>query len=511
MSSPGSSRRTSVIILFTAFLLTGLFAIRNLATWPARITYPGEESYEGVALVEMAHLRRGIPIYNPPSSRGFADATYGPLYYILGSHLINPSHPSYLPLRLLSAFGMLALAAGCGLLAFWLTRSYAAALLSPLIFLSYGMVTQCGIKALSDAIALLFFFSGFLVAYRFRNTRAVLFATPLMLLGFYYKPQYIAGPVAVLVFLVLEKRFRLAIQFAGLLAFGGLGLLVLFQWVVFPGQAFWHHFLLYQGSFLSSFFTWLQFQRAFLTFAVALFLPVPLLYIFDHLRSNGDRLLSCYLVSAALLGFFTFFKDGSNIQYFLEPVLLISSLLPVLLVRVASEARRAVAIILVIGLTVVAGQYDIGSAPRQADVAQYDALESFLRHNFPRTSPVLAAAPGDFAQAGLGTPFSGLFTFTGMAHRGLVSDRQLASEIRARHFSLIALSFNLSKEHDPFWLNLGLTARMRRAIVKDYVLSSSLPMPGPESQRPHERFYFYVPRTGSTLPVRLSPKQLQKQ
>ena len=97
-----------------AYLISGFFAARNVSSWPARIRYPGEESYEGCALVETASLARGVPIYAPPSPQGFAGATYGPLYYLLGARLVNPEAPSYFPLRLLSAISMLGCALGCG-------------------------------------------------------------------------------------------------------------------------------------------------------------------------------------------------------------------------------------------------------------------------------------------------------------------------------------------------------------------------------------------------------------
>jgi hypothetical protein len=150
--------RVSAAIWLVAFLLAGFFSARNLATWPTRIRYPGEESYEGSAMVEIARLAQAVPIYAPPSSEGFAGATYGPLYYLAGARLVNPKRPSYLPLRLLSALGILGCAAGCGLLAFRLSRSHLAASLSPLIFLSYGIVTFHGVSALSDSVALFLFF-----------------------------------------------------------------------------------------------------------------------------------------------------------------------------------------------------------------------------------------------------------------------------------------------------------------------------------------------------------------
>ena len=166
--------RALLLSFVVAFLIPLVFAARNLSTWPARLRYNGEESYEGVALAEMTRLGRGEAIYAAGARDHFDAATYGPLYYLLGKHLIRSLNPSYFPLRLLSLVGMLGCAAGCGILAFWLSQSYLALFLGPLVFLSYGMVTDHGLQALSDSAALLVSFTGFLVAYRLRNSRAVL-------------------------------------------------------------------------------------------------------------------------------------------------------------------------------------------------------------------------------------------------------------------------------------------------------------------------------------------------
>ncbi|MGA7920924.1 MAG: hypothetical protein WCA38_14780 [Candidatus Acidiferrales bacterium] len=82
--------RVSVAFWVIVFLVAGGLAVRNLSTWPARMFYPGEESYEGSALVEITRLAQGVPIYAPPSENGFAAATYGPLYYVVGSRLVDP-------------------------------------------------------------------------------------------------------------------------------------------------------------------------------------------------------------------------------------------------------------------------------------------------------------------------------------------------------------------------------------------------------------------------------------
>src|SRR5579863_115476 len=114
-----SSSRVALSLL--PFLIAGIFAVRNLATWPARISYPGDEAYEGVALADMVHLRQRVPIYTAEAKDGFSDGTYGPLYYMLGARLTNPERPSYIPLRMLSMFAMFGCALCCGVLAFWLT------------------------------------------------------------------------------------------------------------------------------------------------------------------------------------------------------------------------------------------------------------------------------------------------------------------------------------------------------------------------------------------------------
>ena len=129
--------RVLVLSAVAVFLIPFVFAARNLSTWPARLRYSGEESYEGVALAEMTRLARGEPIYARGAADRFDAAAYGPLYYLLGKHLLSFVNPSYFPLRLLSVVGMLGCAAGCGILAFWLSQSYVALFLGPIVFLSY--------------------------------------------------------------------------------------------------------------------------------------------------------------------------------------------------------------------------------------------------------------------------------------------------------------------------------------------------------------------------------------
>jgi hypothetical protein len=45
-AAANKSPRAALACTLAAFLLAGFFAVRNLASWQTRITYPGEERYE---------------------------------------------------------------------------------------------------------------------------------------------------------------------------------------------------------------------------------------------------------------------------------------------------------------------------------------------------------------------------------------------------------------------------------------------------------------------------------
>ncbi len=482
------SSRAGLACALTAFLLAGFFAVRNLSSWNTRISYPGEESYEGCALAEMARLGLGVQIYDPPSDKGFAGATYGPLYYLLGSRLINPQKPSYFPLRLLSALAILGCAAGCGLLAFWNTRNWLAAILSPLMFLSYGVVTFHGVSALSDSVALLLFFSGFLVAYKFRNSSTLLLAAPLMCLGFYYKPQYIAGPLAVMVFLLFEKRYCRLVQFLGALAVCGFGLLGLFQWIVFPGQQFWRHFFLFQATL----FSWYQFKIGILVFV--LMFGVAILLAFEYLRKHPDRMLLCYFGCAVALGVVTIGKQTAFIQYFFETILMVSVLVPALVVKRIESGSYPVDIMVLLAIALFAGQWYTPPAPAPQAVDQFSAVQSYFRQHFPPHARAIGLRGGDLVQAGFDTPFSDLLQTELLARNGIVSDRHLVKQIRAGWFSLIVLDFDLKRETDSIWLNYYLTKEACDAIASEYRVIDSLQVPQPTKLFPQDRLYIYIPK-----------------
>jgi hypothetical protein len=312
-----------------------------------------------------------------------------------------------------------------------------------------------------------------------------------MCLGFYYKPQYIAGPMAVMVFLFIEKRYARLAQFLGALAFFGFGLLALFQWAAFPGQQFWRHFFLYQATL----FSWYQFKIGLLVFV--LMFGVAVLLAFEYLRTHPDRTLLCYFGCAVALGIVTIGKQTAFIQYFFETILMVSVLVPALVAKRIAKGSYPLDVLVLMGIALFAGQWYTPPAPSPSAIGEFEAVQSYFRQNFPPHAQAIGLRGGDLVQAGLDTPFSDLLQTEMLARRGIVPDNHLLKQIRAGWFSFILLDFDLRREKDPVWLNYYLTPAAREATVSSYRVADSLPVPDPEKLWPQDRFYVYVPKSNN--------------
>src|SRR6476659_7076467 len=78
--APSTNTWKTKFVPFISLAVVVYFAGMQLARWPDRLRYPGEEdAAEGTQLSEMVHLRRGVPIYQTPSDGKFDSAIYGPL------------------------------------------------------------------------------------------------------------------------------------------------------------------------------------------------------------------------------------------------------------------------------------------------------------------------------------------------------------------------------------------------------------------------------------------------
>jgi len=482
----GLHKKLKLAFAALALLASGFAAARQVAPWPARLRYPGElDPVEGRELADMVLLGKGGPVYAPASPERFNAAGYGPLFYLLGSRLIDPQNPAYPPLRMLSTLAALGLAAGCGLLAFWLARSFLAAVIAALIFFAYKFATMFGVVVHSDTVALLLWFGGFLVAYRFRASRKILWAVPLMTLGLFYKGQFVAAFLAVLLFLLLEKRFRLAATFAGLLVSAAVSLFLVFQFVIFRGQAFWLHALAYNAIPFSL-------NRSLLWGSVlGIMYAVPTVVAGLYLRACPNKLLACYLDWAVVLPLLTIGKRGSSLNYSFELLLVLCPLVAASLARSIASPSRAVVSLSLLGITLWIAQFPRWQIePWPVDLAEDQAVQSYLRGKFPPHAPALGSFTGDLLRAGLDTPIANIYQYTWLICKGTLPEEGLLRQIRNRRFRVILLSQDLTEKDLDEQDYMCITEPLRQAVIQNYRLDASFAFHLPNKTH----YYAWVPR-----------------
>lgn len=484
------------VVNFLALALAAYFAVAQVARWPDRLRYPGEEdAAEGTQLSEMVHLRRGVQIYRTPASGEFDGAIYGPLCYLAGAAVINPDRPAYLPLRLLSFTATLALAILSALFVFRLTKSKVGSTLAFLLFLGSAYVGRYGVSARADMVALLMAFGGFFIFYNNRQSRgAVIGAAGLMLLSFFYKQQFIGAAVSVFIYLILSRRFRQALEFAAILGAGGLALLAIFSFLVFPHQPFLLHFVSYNH---------LPFEKdlvlpEILMFVIPLF--VPLLGSADFVDHHPDKLLTCYVVTSAAVYFLLLFSSGSgaDTNRCLEPLTILTCLMAA---RIATTSGTFGAIAwlgaLAFTLTIVALLSTVFVVPRvrPEDFASDKALQEYLRGNFPAGTSALTYYAGDPIRAGLEAPVTNLWHYSALIRKGVLSDHDIVSRIDHCGYGVILLDFDLVQLRSDKTADFYTAQSMRDAVLRSYQQAARLELPTPEITRYSEKaVYVWTPR-----------------
>jgi len=487
-----SSRRRFVsrLLLGLAIALAAIAAASVVSKWPTRLRYPGEGDFvEGHQMAEMLHLRQGRSIYEPADSDRFDDAIYGPLYYPLGSRLLDPSKPSYLPLRLLSLVAILGGLAGSALLAFWLTQDRWAAILAPLLCLGAAFVSLPAVSARCDALAAALSFCGFLLAYRFRNSRLILLSTVPMLLAFFYKQLFVGAALGVFVYLLLERRYRIAAQFAGLLAAGILSVVALCQFVLFRNQAFLLHFIVYNR---------LPFGSDEIILGLTLFfcfLGIPLAGAIYFLIWRRDRLVACYTACCTIIPLLAIGKAGSWVNYYAECAIVLLTLLACEMTRRGRTVLQGVAWLALLAIAVLLNHPLAARSPSPVDFARDRELQLFLREHFPPGTPAASYYSGELVRAGLDIRHTSLWHYVQLVRKGTLSGSKFLQEIQDRKFGAILLDFDLKRNRNDRIANLTLTPEFRAAILANYSLLAALPMPRVEITSNNDgQFFIWVPR-----------------
>ncbi len=300
-------------------LREALIEIWSIATNPVQVDYG-----EGLVLNYVALLAELGTYFTPSNEYPLVHGAYPPLFPLLALPFHLAFGPSLLNTRLLS----LASAVCCLLFLGWLvhlaTRSRVLTVMFPLILLSTWTFRFWSSLGRVDLLALALSTAGLCVFYRFAesNDRRRYLAFLLFILAWQAKQTAIAAPSAVFAWVLLHPQHRR--QFPRYLAayFVPLALLIGAEDLATRGEFIDHIFLqwrihdfhwatvwgYYTGIYLSS--------TGFLTgFTLA-----ALLVLRGNFASGRDWLLMLYVPINFIL-FASVGKEGSNVNYAIEPTL----------------------------------------------------------------------------------------------------------------------------------------------------------------------------------------------
>jgi hypothetical protein len=244
-------------------------------------------------------------------------------------------------------------------------------------------------------------------------------------------------------------------------------------------------------------FSWTQFEGGVIVFGV-LFV-VPILVGLEFLRVHRDRFFACYLPAAAILVVLAVGKEGSDPNYFLESILILAALFAALLAERIAQPARAVELLVLLAVTLFAGQFFTPSAPGPDDFARDQALQDYLRKTFPPRTHALGYYTGDLLRAGLETPVSDLYQYVQLIRKGILADRDLVASLERREFKVVVLTFDLQAGRDPACLRRYLSNRLRQVILENYQPAVSLELPRPEKFHVDDRFNVWVPNADASL------------
>jgi hypothetical protein len=448
--------------------------------------YPGGESFTGVPFAEMVTMARGEQIYDLPHDGTFHAAIYGPLYYLLGARLVDPAHPAEFPLRIPSA---LAFAACLGMISFLAkrtTRSTLAAWFAPLLFLSYGLTTQLGSSARSDMVGLALAMAGFVVADLSYPGRRLFLAIPVLVIALFYKQQFFAAPMAIVLALALERSWRRAAAFLGGLAVCSGAVLGLFEFVIFRGQHFLLHFIRYNVTIFSlSRFGWGLLITGIL-------FGVPCLLAGEYFRRHSILLLSCYAVCAILVAIVGLGKEGSGTSYYVETMAVLAIPIAGLVAEALRTGEDAMEIGLLMICVLLAGTRIWSHRIDAQDFAEASALTNYLQSNFPPDAKILTAHPGEVIRAGLQAPVTDLFQYHELRRKGVIAD-ELCGQVRQQSYTALLLPDKESGQQAKLTGDF-LDDCLRKEVAAHYIPVQVIAMPAMLKTDDNANFRVWVRR-----------------
>lgn len=416
-----------VIAVVLATCLTGL------GIWLFRIIQnidaPAIEYSEGFIVYLSQLFGSGQWQYTGLDGPPFQTSFYTPLFYLihggLGGSLITG--------RLLDILCALVSMGLVSLIIYHITKSKALSLIGALLPATQFIFIQWSLILKTDLMALMFELAGIYVALRFRKSPWLLASIPLFTLAFFTKQSFIAGPLAVAVYLWLESRNRGS--FAPFVV--GMVIIVLIPLVVLG--------FITEGEFLRQMFLYQRTDPMFqgivnygqwLVFDFWTLLPALIMGMFFAFN-RPKHLLTIYAGVSILIALASIARPGSSQIYMFETIFALALIAPIGLNDVIRErskyANIYIAMLVIIPLiTMFSGGLTYTSTPDyERKVADAQALIADADY------PILTENANMVLDAGKSPYLCDPFVFMNLASLGMWDEQPLLDDLNSQKIDYV--------------------------------------------------------------------------
>ena len=485
--------RIGLVALLATALACGLYTAFN-AVQRARISHSLDYE-EGNVLNAAVRINHGLTPYPDPQSWPVVLNPYGPIPYYLAAIPVHFAGPQLFGPRLIVVFATILCAIFLALIIWTETQSTMIAAAFGALFVSQTVVQFWMPILRVDLIGLAFELAGLWAFLRIdgapetasasllcrraeqgdtptgRGRFALMIPAVLFTAAIFTKPTFIAAPAACLVYLLLRKRNRQALQFA-LSGIGFCGLAFVFMQVSthsafafdvlksHPDPIVWSH--------LKTFFRYLLFSNPLLVIVATIGLA-------RILKQRDFSLPAIYSVFATVLVTGTILKLGSNDNHLLEMVAAL-----ILLAAIATDrlARwNQVAGLAICALLAIWCVLQLPFTPVAEPISGCRDAYTLIAQQ--PTDRILAEDTAALVISGKSVWVSNPYLYAQLANAGKLSDAQLQQRVNSRWFDLIIL------ENEFSWPSERWSPAVRVAISRNYHLATRFPC--------KQCRFFYVP------------------
>ncbi len=415
------------------------------------ITFPfGLDIGEGYDLGDATLLKNGLQIYTDIDEYPMGAAAYPPIFHLLSAVLMNIFGEDFISGRLVSFFSSLFIGISIFLIVNERTKSLYASTIGMLLFFASNYVYYWGAFFRVDMLAIFFSVAGmyFIVKY---NSDKSLISIPFFILAIYTKQSMIAAPIASFIYLFFENKSR-SFKFAfSLISIAGA--VFLFLNSITSGQFYLHTIVYNMNEIYLIRAMELFYKFLILHVIIILFAFTVLIYYIKSNRFRHEPILY-YLIFSFIISF-TAGKEGSNVNYFIENIAILSILSGIILGTSLKSLEDSFQTLILVGMllqmvlfihipyTNFGMQHSVfpplGHTPIKGDIENGTVIQAYIKNS---TGDILVEEAG-FAVLNSKKVMTNPMVLNYLGKSNRWNSHRLVGDIESKKFSLIILNFDL--------------------------------------------------------------------